>query len=136
MAGKRGAVVALDPRTGAILAMVSTPSYNPSNISTHSSANNTRWWNAYMHDPAQPMLNRAISQTYPPGSTFKIVDSIAGLQEGTLNTQTSYNCAGGIWFGGREYPGRGPTPSKISLFRGSATVLQALAAACLGRFDP
>jgi len=85
MAGKRGAVVALDPRTGAILAMVSTPSYNPSNISTHSSATNTRWWNAYMHDPAQPMLNRAISQTYPPGSTFKVITTAAALSSGKYN---------------------------------------------------
>jgi len=67
---------------------VSTPSYNPSNISTHNSINNTRWWNAYMHDPAQPMLNRAISQTYPPGSTLKVITTAAALASGKYNPDT------------------------------------------------
>ena len=88
LAGKRGAVVALDPRTGAILALVSTPSYDPSRLSTHSPATNTQWWNTYMHDPAQPMLDRAISQTYPPGSTFKVITTAAALASGKYNPNT------------------------------------------------
>ena len=88
LAGKRGAVVALDPRTGAILALVSTPSYDPTRISTHSSANNTQWWNRYLHDPAQPLLDRAISQTYPPGSTFKVITTAAALSSGKYNPDT------------------------------------------------
>jgi peptidoglycan glycosyltransferase len=88
LAGKRGAVVALDPRTGAILAMVSAPSYDPTKISTHNSATNTLWWNRYLHDPAQPLLNRAISQTYPPGSTFKVITTAAALSGGKYNPDT------------------------------------------------
>src|SRR5258708_31032211 len=49
------------------------------------------------------MQKRVLQGIYPPGSTFKIVDSIAGLQEGTLKPGTAYNCPGGMWFGGREY---------------------------------
>ena len=56
-----------------------------------------------MTDPAHPLQNRVIQGTYPPGSTFKIVDSIAGLQERTLTPETTYDCPGGLWFGGREY---------------------------------
>jgi peptidoglycan glycosyltransferase len=82
LAGRRGAAVAIDPRTGAILALVSSPSYDPSRISTHDSAANTRAWNAYLHDPEQPLLDRAISQTYPPGSTFKVVTTAAALSSG------------------------------------------------------
>jgi penicillin-binding protein 2 len=54
-------------------------------------------------DPDHPLQNRAIQGIYPPGSTFKVVDSIAGLEEGTLKPDTAYNCPGGLWFGGREY---------------------------------
>ena len=82
LAGRRGAAVAIDPRTGAILALVSSPSYDPSRISTHNSAANTRAWNAYLHDPDSPLLDRAISQTYPPGSTFKVVTTAAALSSG------------------------------------------------------
>ena len=56
-----------------------------------------------MTDPNHPLQNRVIQGIYPPGSTFKIVDSIAGLEEGTLKPETEYNCPGGLWFGGREY---------------------------------
>jgi len=89
LGGRRGAVVALDPRTGAILAMVSSPSYDPSRISTHNQTANVRAWNAYMRDPDQPMLNRAISQTYPPGSTFKVVTTAAALSSGRYTPSTT-----------------------------------------------
>jgi len=78
----RGAVVAIQPSTGAILALVTTPSYDPTHVSTHSAAANTKSWNAYLHDPQQPMLDRAISQTYPPGSTFKVITTAAALSTG------------------------------------------------------
>ena len=100
MAGKNGAFVALDPNNGDVLAMVSHPAFDPDIFGGGVKASA---WRELMTDPSHPLTNRAIQGIYPPGSTFKIVDSIAGLQEGTLNTQTAYNCPGGLWFGGREY---------------------------------
>jgi peptidoglycan glycosyltransferase len=86
--GYRGAVVAIAPATGAILALATTPSYDPSRVSTHDTAANTRSWNAYLHDPRQPMLDRAISQTYPPGSTFKVITTAAALSMGSYTPET------------------------------------------------
>ncbi len=100
MAGKNGAFVALDPNNGDVLAMVSHPAFDPDIFGGGVKASA---WRELMTDPNHPLTNRVIQGIYPPGSTFKIVDSIAGLQEGTLNTQTAYNCPGGLWFGGREY---------------------------------
>ena len=100
MAGKNGAFVALDPNNGDVLAMVSHPAFDPDIFGGGVKASA---WKELMTDPNHPLTNRVIQGIYPPGSTFKIVDSIAGLQEGTLNTQTAYNCPGGLWFGGREY---------------------------------
>jgi len=100
MAGKNGAFVALDPNNGDVLAMVSHPAFDPDIFGGGVKASA---WRELMTDPQHPLQNRVIQGIYPPGSTFKIVDSIAGLQEGTLNTQTTYNCPGGLWFGGREY---------------------------------
>ncbi|WP_200173837.1 peptidoglycan D,D-transpeptidase FtsI family protein [Tomitella cavernea] len=81
-----GSVVALDPRTGAILAMVSAPSYDPNLLAGHDGAEVAANWKRLHTDPRSPMLNRAISQTYPPGSTFKVVTSAAALENGaTIN---------------------------------------------------
>lgn len=80
--GKRGAVVALDPRTGAILAMVSTPSFDPARLSSHDAKAMRAYYEKLQNDEADPMLNRAISQTYPPGSTFKVITSAAALSSG------------------------------------------------------
>lgn len=82
----RGAVVAIDPTTGAILAAASTPSYDPSQLSSHDPNAITAYYKQLQADPGQPMLNRAFNQTYPPGSTFKIVDSAAALQDGLTPT--------------------------------------------------
>ena len=79
---RRGAVVALDPRTGAILAMVSTPSYDPNKLAAHDSSTITKAWSAYNSDKQKPMLNRALSEIYPPGSVFKVVDAAAALKQG------------------------------------------------------
>ena len=86
--GKRGAVVALDPRTGAILAMVSTPSFDPARLSSHNEKSIRDYYRRLQDDPADPMLNRAVSQTYPPGSTFKVVTSAAALSSGKLTPGT------------------------------------------------
>lgn len=80
--GKRGAVVALDPRTGAVLAMVSAPSFDPAALSSHDGDAIRRTYGQLTDDPAQPLLNRAIRQTYPPGSTFKVLTAAAALESG------------------------------------------------------
>lgn len=78
----KGAVVALNPKTGAILAMVSTPSYDPNRIATHDPTVAQQAWHRLSANPAKPMVNRATQEVYPPGSTFKLVDSAAALQHG------------------------------------------------------
>jgi cell division protein FtsI/penicillin-binding protein 2 len=80
-AGKKGAAVALDPTTGAILGLVSVPSYDPGTIS---GSDNQTAWTSLNADKSQPMLNRALRQTYPPGSTFKLVTSAAALENGVI----------------------------------------------------
>lgn len=83
LAGRRGAVAALDPATGRILALVSSPSYDPEVLSgTGSSV--TDAWARLNRSASQPMLNRAIRQTYPPGSAFKIVTAAAALDDGLV----------------------------------------------------
>jgi len=80
---KRGAVVALDPRTGAILAMVSTPSYDPSVLAVHSSTESNRLYQSLVSDQTDPLINRAIGgDTYAPGSTFKLIVAAAALEAG------------------------------------------------------
>ncbi len=84
LGNRKGAVAALDPSTGAILALASTPSYDPSTFAGNSTQTDSKAWNRLQkkNDPDEPMLNRALRQTYPPGSTFKIVTAAAALQNG------------------------------------------------------
>ena len=91
--GKPGAVVALDPQTGAILAMVSFPSYDPNVLTTHSGTKLNAADEALLRDPANPLLDRAINYTWPPGSTFKIVISSAylGQTQGASPQSTVYS---------------------------------------------
>lgn len=78
----KGAVVALEPSTGKILALVSSPSYDPNPLASHNDAEQSAAWDALQHDPGAPMTNRAIAETYPPGSTFKVVVTAAALESG------------------------------------------------------
>jgi peptidoglycan glycosyltransferase len=80
--GYTGSVVAMDPKTGHILAMVSTPSYDPNQLASHDGTAQEKAWTGNVNDPKNPMLNRAIQETYPPGSTFKLVTAAAGLENG------------------------------------------------------
>ncbi|ADG76683.1 Penicillin-binding protein transpeptidase OS=Tsukamurella paurometabola (strain ATCC 8368 / DSM/ CCUG 35730 / CIP 100753 / JCM 10117 / KCTC 9821 / NBRC 16120 / NCIMB 702349 / NCTC 13040) OX=521096 GN=Tpau_0029 PE=3 SV=1 [Tsukamurella paurometabola] len=85
-----GSVVAMEPQTGKILAMVSTPSYDPNPLSSHDPSVVSAAWQNLTKDPDQPMLNRATSQLYPPGSTFKVITTAAALSQGRgidLNTR-------------------------------------------------
>lgn len=103
----QGAVVALDPRNGAVLALVSLPSYDNNLFAKRITA---EAWEALANDPDLPLFNRAIGGQYPPGSTFKIVVAAAGLQEGLLTTKTllgdGFDGAndGVIWLPNRYFP--------------------------------
>jgi peptidoglycan glycosyltransferase len=86
LGGKRGAVAAIQPATGKILALASTPSYDPGVLSgTGSSVTNA--WADLNGRSSMPMLNRALRQTYPPGSTFKVVTAAAALDSGVVNAR-------------------------------------------------
>lgn len=88
MQGKQGAVVAIQPSTGAILALVSTPSFDPTPLASTDTATETKAWKTLMADPAKPMLNRPLAETYPPGSTFKLVTLSAALASGKYTLDT------------------------------------------------
>nr|WSW68121.1 penicillin-binding transpeptidase domain-containing protein [Streptomyces sp. NBC_00995] len=81
LGNKKGAVAALDPQTGAILALASTPSYDPSTFAGNSDKD-SKAWQKLQKDKDKPMLNRALRETYPPGSTFKVVTAAAALENG------------------------------------------------------
>ncbi|MFF4545254.1 penicillin-binding transpeptidase domain-containing protein [Streptomyces sp. NPDC001406] len=81
---RKGAVAAVEPSTGRILALVSTPSYDPAELSGNGDRV-TSAWARLNDDPEQPMLNRAVRQTYPPGSTFKVVTAAAALDAGVVS---------------------------------------------------
>lgn len=97
-----GAVVALDPRTGEILAMASSPRLDP-NIFSLPARKRAKEWAKLALDPRRPLNNRAIQGTYEPGSTFKIVSSLAGLRSGRVGATTLLpaGCTGGYRFGAR-----------------------------------
>ena len=83
--GKNGAIVAMDPHTGEILAMVSRPTFDPNDFAVRVSRDE---WNKLVTDPDKPLLNKAIQAQLAPGSTFKIIMSVAGWQEGIAQTCT------------------------------------------------
>ena len=88
---KKGAVAAINPKTGAILALASTPSYDPSSFAGNGKSDTEEWSKLQKEkNEDEPMLNRALRQTYPPGSTFKVVTAAAGLESGEydLDKQT------------------------------------------------
>ncbi|WP_316526721.1 penicillin-binding transpeptidase domain-containing protein [Kitasatospora brasiliensis] len=83
LGSRRGAVAAIEPATGRILALASTPSYDPGDFAGYGAADQAAW-NRLQTDADQPMLNRALRQTYPPGSTFKVVTAAAALANGVV----------------------------------------------------
>lgn len=98
--GKAGGLVAIDPNNGEILAMVSTPSYDPSALVSNVSHN---YWSELVSDPRNLLMNRATQGTYPPGSTFKVLTAIAGLEEGVIKPDETLRCPGGFQFGNRFF---------------------------------
>ena len=99
MGDKNGAMIAMDPRTGEILAMVSRPAFDPNDFAVRISRGE---WNKLVNDPDKPLLNKAIQAQLAPGSTFKILMSVAGWQEGIAQT-LNVHCNGGATFYGRRF---------------------------------
>jgi penicillin-binding protein 2 len=99
LGNKTGAVIALDPHTGEVLAMVSRPSFDPNDFAVHISRDT---WAKLITDPNHPLLNKAIQAQLAPGSTFKIIMSVAGMEEGVSQT-LHVNCPGGGTFYGRFF---------------------------------
>lgn len=93
---KNGALVAIKPDSGEILAMVSLPSFDPNAFSR---GINTKEWVSIIEDRKKPMLNRSIQSQYPPGSIFKIITAIAALEEGVIDPHTKINCTGSLNYG-------------------------------------
>jgi len=113
-----GAVVAMDPRNGEILAMVSHPSYDPNAFAVRIGRSD---WNKLVTDPNHPLMNKAIQDQLAPGSTFKVVMSVAGLEEGVAQDMR-VNCAGGGTFYGRFF--------KCDKHHGVLAIQQALPLSC------
>ena len=97
MAGKRGAVVAIEPKTGEILCLVSSPTYDPRLLVGRHRGEN---YKDLVNDPSLPLFDRALGGAYPPGSTFKPTQGLILLQEGIITTATTYPCHGGYVNGG------------------------------------
>ncbi len=91
LGNRKGAVVALNPQTGAILAMVTAPTYDPNTYASHTAATVTQYDKTLNADPNQPLLNRAAQQTYPPGSTFKLITAAAALESGKFTPDSKVN---------------------------------------------
>lgn len=97
MQNKVGSVVAIEPSTGEILALISSPGIDIDQLASIS-----KHYKEIVNDPYKPMFNRAVMSAYPPGSVFKLVNGLIGLQEGVITPQTKYNCNLGYYYGDRK----------------------------------
>ena len=100
MRDKVGAVVAIEPSTGEILVMASAPTFNPDNLIIGKERGNN--YMRELNDPRRPLWNRAVKSRYPPGSTFKLVTGLIGMQEGVLRPHYMYSCHMGYHLGGEH----------------------------------
>ncbi len=100
MGNHTGSVVALDPRNGEVLAMVSTPAYDPNKFAGRIRSSD---WKELVSNPANPLLNRAIQAQFAPGSTFKPIVALAGLEQGAITDDYHVRCPGGATFYGRYF---------------------------------
>jgi penicillin-binding protein 2 len=98
--GRNGSVVAIDPRTGEVLAMANRPTFDPNKFAGHISKKDYKLYN---DDPDKPMVNRAIQAQQAPGSTFKPIVAIAGLESGSMDDTMTVHCPGGVTLYGHYY---------------------------------
>lgn len=103
MQNKLGSIVAVDPKTGGILAMVSSPTYQPKYLT---GSERRKHFSELFLNPALPLLNRTVSATYSPGSTFKTLQALIGLHEGVITTDTRFSCGGAFYGCGSGRPMR------------------------------
>jgi penicillin-binding protein 2 len=101
MANKIGAIVAVDPKTGGILTMVSAPTYKPGLLTGSEKRKN---YSALFKDPSLPLLNRTVIAYYSPGSTFKTLQALVALKEGVITPTTTVSCSGAFWGCGTGKP--------------------------------
>jgi len=120
MQNMRGSAVAIEPSTGEILAMVSAPTYDPGLLIGRNRAAN---YQLLQSDALKPLFFRSAMANYPPGSTFKIVNGIIGLQEGVVTSNTHYSCGGGYNYGGSKL-------LKCTHVHGSLNLPQAVQQSC------
>lgn len=99
-ADKAGAVVALDVNSGRVLVAASTPTIHLQDFTGGISSKN---WNAYLHNIKKPLINKAVQGQYPPGSTYKMITALAGLEKGVINEDSVFYCPGYYSFGNRIY---------------------------------
>jgi len=97
---KMGTIIAMNPKNGEVLALVSHPSFNPNLFSRGISV---REWHKLTKNRYCPLTNKAIQGLYPPGSIFKIITALAGLEEGKITPKTTFSCEGSYRFGNRTY---------------------------------
>jgi len=100
LSGLAGAVVAMKPSTGEVLALASSPSFDQNEFASGLSL---KQWRALQSNPFRPMENKAIQGEYPPASTYKIITAIAGLEEGVIDTSTTFYCPGHYRYGDRVF---------------------------------
>lgn len=98
--GKSGAIVAIDPQNGDILAMASRPVFSQNDFINGLTS---KQWHCLVNDPDRPLRNKAIQAEYPPASTYKIITAMAALEEGVMDDKTTVYCRGGVRFGNRVY---------------------------------
>lgn len=96
----KGAAVAIDPNTGEVLALISKPSYDPNLFAV---GIDRKTWADLTDGPGKPLINKATHGTYPPGSTFKPVVALAGLESSRITQHSRISCGGSFWFGGRAF---------------------------------
>ncbi|MCW5921637.1 MAG: penicillin-binding protein 2 [Saprospiraceae bacterium] len=101
MQNKTGSVVAIEPRTGQVLCMLSAPYYNPNRLAM--TQERGKIFSELLNDTLKPFFDRTVMAKYPPGSIFKTVVSLVGMQEGTLNPNRGMSCGGGYFYAGRLY---------------------------------
>ena len=101
MSNKVGSIVAIDPKTGGIIAMVSSPTYNPGYLT---GPERRKHFSELYTDPKLPLLNRAVNASYAPGSTFKTLQALVGLGEGVITTSTTFSCSGAFYGCGSNKP--------------------------------
>ena len=118
MKNKRGGIVAIEPSTGEILAMVTGPSYNPSLLVGRDRSKN--YTKLHYDTIAKPLFDRGLLAQYPPGSPFKVINALIGLQENVVTTQDKFVCRMGYYYGSRRLTGCHHHSSPLSMNDGIA----------------